>query len=243
MRLLHFDESGNLGFTKYLTDKIPPYAILSHTWGADDDEVTFNDVQTGVGKSKAGYSKVEFCARQAKKDRLDHVWVDTCCINKANYTELDEAIRSMFRWYQNAERCYVYLSDVTAGPRDDHQTLPHWRSTFGKSRWFSRGWTLQELLAPDEVIFFSADYECLGTKYQLGDWIYDTTGIPVTALRGIPLSSFSVDERLKWAKKRETRRIEDKAYSLFGIFGVLLPVMYGEGDNAFRRLKEEIGSK
>jgi hypothetical protein len=240
MRLLHFDKHGELELTKDLADKIPPYAILSHTWGGDEEEVTFNDINTGAGKSKAGYTKLEFCGRQAQKDGLKHFWVDTCCINKANHTELDEAIGSMFRWYRNAVKCYVYLSDVSVYNTSQEITRQIWEAAFRQSRWFKRAWTLQELLAPASVIFFSREEIILGDKQTLEELVKEITNIEITALRGAPLSTFTIDERLRWTKGRETKRVEDQAYCLLGIFEVSIPLMYGEGWNAYQRLKDEI---
>jgi hypothetical protein len=114
MRLLKLDSHGELGVTKDLFDNIPPYAILSHTWEEDDEEVTFKDISKGSGKDKAGYRKIQFCRKQAARDGLHYFWVDSCCINKSSSTELLEAINSMFRWYRRAARCYVYLTDVSA---------------------------------------------------------------------------------------------------------------------------------
>src|SRR6266498_2385057 len=104
MRLLEIKNSGEFSLTKDFIDNIPPYAILSHTWGEDEDEVTFNDLVTGAGKSKTGYRKIQFCGKQAERDKLQYFWVDTCCINKPDYTELSEAINSMFRWYRDANK-------------------------------------------------------------------------------------------------------------------------------------------
>lgn len=137
----------------------------------------------------------------------------------------------MFRWYQNASKCYVYLLDVQLS----------WELAFRKSRWFTRGWTLQELLAPKSVEFYSQDWEHLGDKRSLEQLIHEITGLPVKALQGIPLYNFSVAERLSWAERRFTSREEDKAYSLLGIFNVQMPALYGEGkDQAFKRLLKEI---
>jgi Heterokaryon incompatibility protein (HET) len=244
MRLLKLDSRGELSLTEDLPDKIPPYAILSHTWGADHDEVTFDDLRNGLGKIKAGYTKIRFCGEQARKDKIDYFWVDTCCINKANHAELSEAITSMFRWYCDAVKCYVYLSDVSAHDHDNNcQTQWIWESAFRKSRWFTRGWTLQELLAPGSVEFFSREGGLLGDKKILQHEIHEITGIPINALHGSPLTQFSVDERMRWAGKRNTTRIEDKAYCLLGIFEVFIPLMYGERDHAFTRLKEEIDKR
>ena len=240
MRLLRIDSSGELSFTKDLVQDVPPYAILSHTWGPDEDEVTFNDLKDGSGKTKAGYSKIQFCGEQAQKDNLQYIWVDTCCIDKANYTELAEAINSMFHWYRDATKCYAFLSDVSTRKRQHDQAVPKWETDFRSSRWFTRGWTLQELLAPKSVDFFSREYERLGDRNTLEQKIYETTGIPHAALRGLPLSNFSIEERMRWAAKRDTKKREDKAYCLLGIFNVFIPLIYGEGDNAFNRLKDAI---
>jgi Heterokaryon incompatibility protein (HET) len=167
MRLLKFDDRGELSLTRDLQDDIPRYAILSHTWGSDEDEVTFNDLKVGSGKSKAGYAKIRFCGDQARKNGLEYFWVDTCCIDKANHTELSEAITSMFRWYRDAVKCYVYLSDVSVRNVDDNWTKRTWKLAFRKSRWFTRGWTLQELIAPASVEFFSQEEERLGNKNTL----------------------------------------------------------------------------
>jgi hypothetical protein len=241
MRLLELKADGEISLTDDLFDDVPPYAILSHTWGGDKDEVTFEDLKEGTGEKKAGYSKIRFCGKQANDDGLKYFWVDTCCINKPNYTELSEAITSMFHWYRNAAKCYVYLSDVSTGDhKGNDQSQQTCESTFQESRWFTRGWTLQELLAPASVEFFSKEGERLGDKNSLKRQIHEITGIPIEALRGSPLSNFSVDERISWAAKRKTKRKEDKAYSLQGIFGVHIPLIYGEGDYAFSRLMEEI---
>lgn len=241
MRLLKFDDQGTLSPTDDLQDNIPPYAILSHTWGEDKDEVTFDDLKLDSFQSKRGYAKIRFCGEQARKDGLEYFWVDTCCINKANNIhEYSEAINSMFRWYRDAGKCYVYLSDVSAHNVDANGTKRPWKIDFRKSLWFRRGWTLQELLAPASVEFFSKEGELLGSKSTLEQLVHEITGIPIAALRGTPLTRFSVDERLEWAAKRATKKKEDQAYCLLGIFRVFLPLIYGEGDHAFVRLKEEI---
>ena len=235
MRLLRLDDDGEFSLFEYVGRNIPRYAILSHTWGMDHEEVTFRDLTEGAGKSKAGYRKLTFCAKQAAHDDLQFFWVDTCCIDKLSSAELSEAINSMFRWYHDAAKCYVYLSDVSIGDfvRND--------LSFQKSRWFTRGWTLQELVAPTSVEFFSAEGERLGDKVSLVQEIYAITGISVKALQGSCLSQFSVDERMSWAEKRETKREEDAAYSLLGIFDIHMPLLYGEGQKkAFTRLQKEI---
>lgn len=150
MRLLECS-GDSFELTEYSTGQVPEYAILSHTWGSEAEEVTFQDLVNGTGKNKTGYEKIRFCAKQAECDDLRHFWVDTCCINKSNQAELSEEINSMFCWYQNAARCYVYLADVS----DIQQSELAWESSFRKSKWFTRGWTLQELLAPASVEFFT----------------------------------------------------------------------------------------
>lgn len=243
IRLLKFDEYGELKHTEGFIDGVPPYAILSHTWSPDGDEVTFDDVRMGAGKNKAGYGKIQFCWQQARKDGLDHIWVDTCCIDKANHTELSEAILSMFHLYSKAEKCYVYLSDVLDYHEENGQIPRSWELAFRGSRWFTRGWTLQELLAPGTVEFFSLEGKLLGSKKTLEGLIREITHIPIPALRGSSLCNFSVDERLRWAAGRNTKRREDKAYCLLGIFDLFMPIIYGEGDHAFKRLKAEINKK
>ena len=243
MRLLYYDEHGELGIVSFDDRATPPYAILSHTWGADAEEVTFADLATGDGKAKRGYEKIRFCGQQARQDGLQYFWVDTCCIDKMDKAELSHAIRSMFRWYQNAARCYVYLADVSTRKRKADDMLDEftWESAFRESRWFTRGWTLQELLAPSTVEFFSQEEEKLGDKTSLKSSIHKITSISLEALDGARLSQFSIDERLRWKGDRHTKREEDGWYSLSGIFDVEIAPAYSEGAaSAFRRLMDEI---
>ncbi|EHK95976.1 putative Vegetative incompatibility protein HET-E-1 [Glarea lozoyensis 74030] len=235
MRLLWFnnDGDGDFSLTEFSESEIP-------IWG--EGEVTFKDLVDGTSKNKAGYSKIQFCGEQAKRNGLQYFWVDTCCIDKSNAVELQEAINSMFRWYRDATKCYVYMPDVSRPHSDSANGVSEsWESTFRKSEWFTRGWTLQELLAPASVDFFSKEGEFLGNKTSLERHVCERTGIPVNALRGSPLSEFSITERMSWAASRETYRQEDKAYSLLGIFDVHMPLIYSEGkDKALQRLREEI---
>lgn len=246
MRLLIGNDPDTFHLTTDIAEDIPSYAILSHTWGADGDEVTFADLQQGQGQSqtKAGYAKIQFCGKQARKDGIKHFWVDTCCIDKANNSELTEAITSMYRWYHKAEKCYVYLADVsirTSGNKND--TQPVWKLAFRASRCDTRGWTLQELLAPEVVEFYSCEGDLLGTKHTLAQQIHEITTIPIAALLGTSLSQFSIKERIRWTEKRQTKKKEDRAYCLLGIFDVFMPLIYGEGDNALRRLQREINER
>jgi hypothetical protein len=208
----------------------------------DTDEVTFSDFSNGTGHNKPGYDKIRFCAEQASRDGLTYFWIDTCCIDKSNNTELQEAVTSMFRWYKNSTKCYVYLSDVTVDDHDPVDTFPpSWELAFRQSRWFTRGWTLQELIAPTSVEFFYSNGKSLGDKKLLERQIHGITGISTLALQGASLSDFSVAERLSWAEKRQTKREEDKVYSLLGFFDIYMPLIYGEGEeNAYLWLSEEV---
>ncbi|KAF2433517.1 HET-domain-containing protein [Tothia fuscella] len=224
------------------TDDLPPYAILSHTW-TEGQEVTYDELRAGVGKGKTGYAKIRFCGERAAHDGLQYFWVDTCCINKSNRGELREAIASMFRWYRRAAKCYVYLSDVSQRRREgsNKHTASTQEQAFRKSRWFTRGWTLQELLAPMSVEFFSKEGSRLGDKQHLKQQIHEITGLPLPVLQGGHLYQFSVNERMSWTETRRTTLEEDLAYSLLGIFDVNIPLHYGEGKvNAFARLRQEI---
>jgi hypothetical protein len=248
MRLLYTTSDGKFRWTKDIirSKDIPPYAILSHTWG--EQEVVFDDlksldcVKDVDAQKKASWNKIRFCAQQAERDGLEHFWVDTCCIDKSNSQELQEAINSMFRWYQNAKKCYVYLSDVECNTPDaESESSRRWKPAFRKSKWFTRGWTLQELLGPASVAFYSKEGELLGDKQSLKDTIHEITGIPTDALLGNRVSEFSVAERFSWAEDRQTTRDEDGAYCLFGIFGIHLPLIYGEGrENARDRLRSAV---
>lgn len=247
MRLLERSSRGGFVLTEDLAKdaEIPPYAILSHTW-EDGQEVTFSDIQSGTGNEKTGYVKIQFCGRQAEHDGLQYFWVDTCCINKEDHVELRNSINSMFRWYQDAAKCYVHLSDVSAMENEssDEASESAWASAFRASRWFTRGWTLQELLAPNCVEFFSHEQKKLGDKQVLKQQIHKITGIPILALQGAVLSRFSVNERLSWKNNRQTKIEEDAAYSLLGIFGVYVAPIYGEGTGrAFERLLDEIAKQ
>jgi hypothetical protein len=229
MRLLKRNSSGELSLTKdFFSDNIPEYAILSHTWGADEEEVTFKDLMDGAGKDKSGYKKICFCGERARRDGLQYFWVDTCCIDKSSSAELSEAINSMYRWYRDAKVCYAYLADVPS------------KSKFSESRWFTRGWCLQELIAPSTVIFLDEKWKELGTKASLRQDVSECTGVPVDILSGDDLQTASIAQRMSWAAKRKTTKVEDLAYCLMGIFGINMPLLYGEGKRAFVRLQEEI---
>jgi hypothetical protein len=208
MRLLQFDPSGGLCLTKDLSEdelSSHPYAILSHTWGKDDDEVSFADLTQDLGHNEErykdeGYKKLRFCREQAANDGLHYFWVDTCCIDKSSSAELSKAITSMFRWYGGAVKCYVYLTDVsTRSIESTYASAPSWEPAFRSSRWFKRGWMLQELLAPWSVEFFDSEGTRLGDKKSLEQMLHDITKIPPRALCNAPLEEFSVKERMSWA--------------------------------------------
>lgn len=216
----------------------PPYAILSHRWR--DGEVSFVEFQDpNKRQGKAGFSKISDTCAQARRNGLKYAWVDTCCIDKSSSAELSEAINSMFKWYQDSAVCFAFLDDVT-GIYDEERPL-------AKSEWFQRGWTLQELIAPADMMFFHKSegpdsmWKCLGSKRQLSYSIEEITGIPQNALGGAyKHRSFTVLQRMSWAAERKTTRDEDAAYCLMGLFGVNMPLLYGEGKKAFLRLQEEI---
>ncbi|KAK8876865.1 HET-domain-containing protein [Apiospora arundinis] len=175
-----------------------------------------------------GYEKISMCQNQALTEGIDWVWVDTCCIDKQSSAELSEAINSMYRWYKQSYICYAYLQDVSHLEEIEH------------SRWFTRGWTLQELLAPAEVVFYSQDWRCLGTKSSLGWRIEAVTGIELEYLNALFPHKANVSKKMSWAAERNTARVEDEAYSLLGLFDINMPLIYGEGKKAFKRFQEEI---
>ncbi|KAF4493061.1 Vegetative incompatibility protein HET-E-1 [Colletotrichum fructicola Nara gc5] len=218
----------------FSSKQIPPYAILSHTW--EDGEVTLQDMERQTASTKAGYAKIRESCEQTLRDDLDYIWVDTCCIDKTSSAELSEAINAMFRWYQHSTICYAFLADMPS-VTDFDESSP----LFAMSRWFTRGWTLQELLAPAKLDFYSRSWDRLGGKSFLAKAISSITGIDEMFLRGRPVREASIAARMSWASGRETSREEDRSYSLLGLFDVHIPLLYGEGGkNAFLRLQEEL---
>ncbi|KAI1111210.1 HET-domain-containing protein [Nemania sp. NC0429] len=237
MRLLN---TRSLRIEEFTAANVPEYAILSHTWGSA--EATFAEWSRRLTRfrksTKAGFAKILSTCKQARQDGLSYVWVDTVCIDKSSSAELSEAINSMFSWYENAKVCYVFLDDVPSQPLDQVDVI---EELFTASRWFTRGWTLQELIAPDQVLFFSREWVVLGTKKALSSSISQATGIDRLCLsKEKKLSEYSIAQRMSWAAERRTTRDEDIAYSLLGMFNINMPLLYGEGKNAFRRLQEEI---
>lgn len=251
MRLIN---SNTLQLEDFFTRPIPEYAILSHTWGPE--EVTYQQFMSSDRheiKHMKGYVKINEACALARSHQLGYVWVDTCCIDKTKSAELQESIASMFRWYEEANVCFAFLEDV---PSRTKQETKQWQATFAASRWFTRGWTLQELLAPRLVEFSSSTWEFLGTRHGEFDSIATITGISKEYLldsqpfaisgtctqsrRSEMLQTANVAQRMGWASSRTTTRLEDIAYCLLGLFGVNMPLIYGEGTNAFIRLQEEI---
>jgi tetratricopeptide (TPR) repeat protein len=239
MRLLHFDHSERLVSTDFSGKSIPPYAILSHRWG--DSEVLFEDLGSNTYKEKDGYRKIEFCAEQTARDQLQYFWIDTCCIDKWNLRERSKAINSMFQWYKKAAKCYVFLPDVSASTATEIAQQNGWEASFRASEWFTRGWTLQELIAPVSVEFFSCEGCRIGDKTSLEQLVHEITGVPLEALRNYPLDKFTTTERMGWARARRTTEEEDNVYCLLGILGVSMATSYGEGkENAWRRIQSEV---
>jgi tetratricopeptide (TPR) repeat protein len=240
MRLLHFDPLKKLVLTDFRGKTIPPYAILSHRWG--DAEILLEDIEGGTYKEKKdGYRKLQFCAERAAQDKLQYFWIDTCCIDRWNLNERSRAINSMFLWYKNATLCYVFLSDVSVLTATETPQRSQWEASFRASVWFNRGWTLQELIAPLSVEFFSCEGRLIGDKRSLNQLVHEITSIPLSALRNCPLEQYTTSERARWVKNRETTEEEDVVYCLLGVLDVSMPTFYGEGrESASRRLQTEV---
>ena len=218
-------ETQSISFEEFYGE-LPQYAILSHTW-KDNQEVTFQECNTKAAQLKSGYEKITKTCQLALKDGLEYVWVDTCCIDKSSSAELTEAINSMFLWYQKAKICYVYLVDKFENDR------------LSSCRWFTRGWTLQELIAPATMSFYDYWWDCIGTKESLISDLCLISNIDENILlHRFPVSSACIAKRLSWAARRKTTRVEDMAYCLLGICNIHMPMLYGEGKAAFRRLQE-----
>lgn len=212
----------------YFVADIPEYVILSHTWG--EGEVLFEDIDKPNVSGMAGYAKILKCCQQGRDDGFEWAWVDTCCIDKRSSAELTEAINSMYKWYWEAATCYAYLADVTK-----------LHDNFERSRWFTRGWTLQELLAPVFVEFYAHGWQRLGSRTKLVDRLVCATNIEKHFLLDRQLIfGASIATKFSWASLRQTTRAEDMAYCLLGLVDVNMPMLYGEGHKAFYRLQLEI---
>lgn len=245
MRLL---STTNLNFGEFFNAQVPRYCVLSHRWG--DDEVTYQDVLNNTINTLAnGYKKIFGACQLARSRDYDWIWVDTCCINKESSAELQETINSMFEFYAQADLCIAYLVDVPTvretridlRANTEFERRQRRMEDFRKSVWFTRGWTLQELLAPAHLEFFDHDFKLIGSKADLSDEISDTTEIAPQYLDGQRrVNEASVATRMSWASRGSTTRIEDQAYCLLGIFGISMTSLYGEGSMAFYRLQREI---
>jgi hypothetical protein len=233
MRLLN---THTLELKDFNTGSVPVYAILSHTW-EDGEEVTFKELPTRAARNKKGFRKIsDFCDEAAARG-IDWGWVDTCCIDKTDLVELSLAINSMYAWYRDSAICFAYLSDFQLPQRSRGWA----EQDLAKSRWFKRGWTLQELIAPEYLVFYDSRWRPFGTKHELADVVSQVTGISEGLLRGLKsLDDFSCAQKMSWAAFRQTTRVEDRAYSLLGLFNICFPPLYGEGWKAFGRLQEEI---
>ncbi|OLN98017.1 Uracil permease 4 [Colletotrichum chlorophyti] len=243
MRLIN---TQTLGLETFNAESAPPYAILSHTWD-DGNEVSFQEWTAAGSKpsvelrDKSGYLKIINACDKARDDGFGYLWVDTNCIDKTSSAELSEAVNSMFAWYERAAVCIIYLADVEWQEGLSEKIHAHEDPSFRSSRWFTRGWTLQELLAPQKAFFYTADWVEIGTKAELRFPISKITGIDVTYLaENRKIWSASLAARMSWASSRQTTRPEDMAYCLLGIFDINMPLIYGEGPKAFTRLQEEI---
>ena len=229
-------------------DEATEYAILSHRWVGE--EVDYDEI-VGLTKmamedrdeirQRDGYRKILDSCEQAQKDGYEWLWVDTCCIDKRSSAELSEAINSMYRWYENAKVCYAYLHDVPDSSLPTTRDKERYPDFSGWPEWFSRGWTLQELIAPNNVQFLNKNWQTIGDKRALAHILRDITEVPehilVDGLRG---NRPCVAQIMSWAAHRTTTRVEDKAYSLMGLLDVNMPMLYGEGKKAFHRLQLEI---
>ena len=296
MRLLH---STDWRLQEFFDSTTPPYAILSHRWGSD--EVSYQELQLAIKQQKVpgalklpgnGFCKIDASRRWAAKDNLQWVWIDTCCINKESSVELSEAINSMYRWYEEAQVCYVYLNDVKCLPsfqqlhddnaegddlfpeqvgqnaeyeegvldqsggkdtdeEDNHLVIvrvayikSHALEAIRRSKWFARGWTLQELLAPQTTIFYDRLWKVIDSRDELAETIEAATGIDKEYLCGKNrhhrIHAASVAMKMSWLARRKTSRVEDMAYCMLGLFDVNMPLLYGEGEKAFMRLQLEI---
>lgn len=268
MRLLN---ASTLEFESFYEHTVPPYAILSHTWGAQEISyqemaflqklerlpvelrqdrlyvaslmaaagLDFSDANEDTIRRRKGFEKIQQTAVIARSRSLDYFWLDTCCIDKTSSAELQEAINSMYQWYKRATYCVVHLEDQTR-QSDLEWSRRVFQGMLERSRWITRGWTLQELIAPHSVDFYDANWHALCSKSDVLSEIEELTGIPRYVLATGELRQSSVAQKMSWAAGRTTTRSEDIAYSLMGLFNVHMPMLYGEGNKSFQRLQEEI---
>ena len=223
------------------------YAILSHVWQkkpGHPPEQSHQEVRDIAARKTNANSnilpllseKIRNACDFARQHGFTYIWIDTCCIDQTSSAELSRSINSMYEWYSCANVCYVYLHDV-----DSTTEYARLASQFRRSRWFTRGWTLQELIAPRNVIFLSSKWRFIGTKHSMMAMVQEITGIDRKVLQHkMTPSEVPVAQRMRWVAGRDTELLEDQAYCLIGIFGVRLTPIYGEGEDAFFRLQEAI---
>ncbi|KAF4997486.1 hypothetical protein FGRMN_3850 [Fusarium graminum] len=214
------------------------YATLSHTW--EQREITYQEwLGSRLHAPNAAKKVLEACRVAKDSLKVQLLWADTCCINKSNRREVDQAVNSMFAWYRNSTVCLAYLSDIPTANTNASKLLS---SQLRRSRWFTRGWTLVELLAPRQLIFYAADWSVLGRREDsLVELISQVTGIDAAYLSGQkdPWQA-PVSEKMSWLSNRKTRLVEDRAYCMFGLLDVEMHLDYGEGIKAMDRLQREI---
>lgn len=255
MRLLH---TTKLRFEEFFDAATPKYAILSHRWHKNEiSHQEFKaammsqlptDVISKIDVYPASCAKIMQCRAIAAQQKISWVWIDTCCIDRESSSELSETINSMYRWYENADVCYAYLSDVLRNVNLLPSEMPDNADleVFMSSEWFTRGWTLQELLAPrGKFVFYDKRWVFFGDRNNnLATYIAAETGIGIEYIRGQKsVHEASVAERMSWGSGRETTRAEDMAYRMQGLFNINMPLLYGEGQKAFMRLQTEIIKK
>ena len=243
---MHLLNTSTPKLTAFFPTDIPPYIILSHRW--ENEEVSFQDLTEAKPYSSKlrGWAKLEKFCSLARADGWEWVWMDTCCIDKSSSMELSKAINSMYQWYEEAQFCVAYLGDISVpkndgmeGTKSEISSQRNARMEFCKSGWFKRGWTLQELLAPKEVVFYDKHWISIGTRHNLKPYISRATSIDVDHLENPQPASLA--QKMSWASERETSEPEDIAYSLLGLFNLNMSLLYGEGAvKAFRRLQLEI---
>ena len=229
-------------------DETTHYAIVSHRWTEEVNYEEMNDLAKMEVKDgrdeirrRDGYQKLLDSCEQAKRDRYEWLWMDTCCIDKRNSAELSEAINSMYRWYEKSGVCYAYLHDLTDKIFPAEPDAQKYPNSNGWPEWFSRGWTLQEMIAPRDVQFFNKSWQFIGIKTKLAPILAKITRVPEHILTdGVRSTRPCVAQIISWAADRTTTRVEDRAYSLLGLLDVNMPMLYGEGKKAFHRLQLEI---
>ena len=234
---------------EFCDDEVTKYAILSHRW-IDSTEIGYEDMvdlakmdrqRQDEIRRRPGYKKILNACKQAQRDGYQWMWADTCCIDKRSSAELSEAINSMYRWYENAGVCYAYFHDVDSSSFPTEKDDKKYHKSNGWPEWFSRGWTLQEMIAPRDVQFFNNNWQRIGDKKRLAGNLGRITGVPKHILAdGLERNRPCVAQIMSWAAGRTTTRVEDRAYSLMGLLEVNMPMLYGEGKKAFHRLQLEI---